>query len=660
MAMQLSKGERFNISKEAPGLKKMAIALGWQVTEAGQSYEIDVSAFMLGADGKIPNDKYFIFYNNLQSCDGSVLQSIPDKNNRGQEKKTIYGIILEKINPEIEEITFAVTIHEADKIKANFSEIKNAFIKITNLDTGSELVRYELKENFSRESAVEFGRLYKKNGQWRFQAVGEGYQAGLQSLVDKYYSGNSNNISPMSSELTAGTAADDLQLPAWDLEVDSEPEAEHSRQTRRVQPSRINNQVNNNSRSRKIPAALLAGLGVLVLGTSVGTIAFMRSGNETLKQAKILAVETQNAGKATDVNLLRSFDKRLKETIANLEKIPNFPGFGYQQARADLLKLRPSLVPVQQNLQAAESLATAQKLAMEAAVVVQKPPHPIEVWQQSQSKWQQAIALLEAIDSRTPVYNLAQNKLSNYRANHAVISQRVAISQKAANFSNQGSLKVQKGDVPGAIANFTQALTLNPNIPQAYLGLGIATSKQGNKQQAIYNYERALQFNPNLAEAYFGRAQAYYELGNKQQAIGDYEQAIRVNPNYALAYLERGAIRCMLGTKSPAVSDFQQAGELFLKQGDGNNYKLAQSFINDCQEPSAESAICDYRRNIDSFGRPCGRSVNVPIIIRRKSPTATSNSESTDVKSNSSVEKILPAYSDSSSTRTRSRRRSKR
>ena len=163
--MQLSKGERFNISKEAPGLKKIAIALGWQATDARQSYEIDVSAFMLSADGKLPNDKYFIFYNNLQSCDGSVLQSIPDKNNRGQEKKTIYGVILEKINAEIEEITFAVTIHEADKIKANFSNIKNAFIKITNLDTGSELVRYELKENFSRETAVEFGRLYRKNGE---------------------------------------------------------------------------------------------------------------------------------------------------------------------------------------------------------------------------------------------------------------------------------------------------------------------------------------------------------------------------------------------------------------------------------------------------------------------------------------------------------------
>ncbi|MEG3877066.1 TerD family protein [Microcoleus sp. herbarium7] len=651
MATQLIKGGRFNISSSAPDLKKMAIALGWEVTAAAQSYEIDVSAFMLGADGKIPNDKYFIFYNNLQSCDGSVLQSIPETNNRSQNNKTIYGIILDKIHPEIAEIIFAVTIHEAEKLQANFSNIKNAFIKISNLDTGIELVRYQLKENFSRETAVEFGRLYRKNGEWRFQAVGQGYQAGLQSFVDKYCSTNSNNIALNTSELAAETAAaDDLQLPAWELEV--EPAAaqaaaqQNSRQTRRLQPAQINNQVN--SRSRKIPAVVLASLGVLVLGTWCGTIAFVRSANETLNQAKILEFETQNAAQTTDVNLLRSFDKRLKETIANLEKIPNFPGFGYQQAEASKLKLRPKLVPAGQNLQAAESLEAAQKLAVEAALLVQKPPHPMEVWHQSHSKWQQSIALLEAIESRTPVYNLAQNKLSNYRANRAIISQRLAIAQKAANFSNQGSLKIQKGDVPGAIAYFTQALGLNPNIPQAYLGLGIATSKQGNKQQAIYNYDRALQFNPNLAEAYFGRGQAYYELGDKQRAIGDYEQAIRVNPDYGLAYLERGAVRCMLGTKPEAVADFNQAIELFSKQGDGNNHQLAKNFINECQEPSAQAVICDYRRNVDSLGRPCGRSVNVPIIIRRKPASSASNSDSTDVESNSST------------TRTRRPRRSKR
>jgi tetratricopeptide (TPR) repeat protein len=454
----------------------------------------------------------------------------------------------------------------------------------------------------------------------------------------------SNIIAPITNELTTEIAADDFQLPAWELDVELEPEP--SGETGNPLRSQTNNQVN--SGSHKIPAALLAGLGVLVLGTGAGTIAFIRSGNETLKQAKTLVVETQNAAKSTDVNQLRNWQIRLKETIANLDKIPNFPGCGYQQSKADLLKLRPIVVPVGQNLQAAESLEAAQKLAMEAAMVVQKPPHPMEVWHQSQTKWQQAIALLEAIESRTSVYNLAQNKLSNYRANRAIINQRVAIAQKATNFSNQGSVKVQKGDFQGAIANFTQALGLNPNIPQAYLGLGIATSQQGKKQQAIYNYDRALQFNPNLAEAYFGRGQAYYELGNKQRAIGDYEQAIRVNPNYGLAYLERGAIRCMLGTKPEAVADFNQAVELFSKQGDGNNYQLAQSFINECQQPSVEAVICDYRRKIDSLGKPCGSSFNIPIRIRRKSTNSASNSDSTDVESNSS------------STRTRSGRKSKR
>jgi len=163
-----------------------------------------------------------------------------------------------------------------------------------------------------------------------------------------------------------------------------------------------------------------------------------------------------------------------------------------------------------------------------------------------------------------------------------------------------------------------------------------------------------------LAEAYFGRGQVYYELGDKQKAIGNYGQAIRVNPNYGLAYLERGAIRCMLGTKSQAVADFHQAGELFSKQGDGNNYQLAKNFINECQEPTAQAVICDYRSNIDSLGRRCGGSVNVPIIVRRKAPSTASNSDSTEIKSNSSAPDISPTDSDSSSKRTRRRKRSKR
>jgi len=124
--------------------------------------------------------------------------------------------------------------------------------------------------------------------------------------------------------------------------------------------------------------------------------------------------------------------------------------------------------------------------------------------------------------------------------------------------------------------------------------------------------------------------------------------------------MERGAIRCMLGTKSQAVADFNQAGELFSKQGDGNNYQLAKNFINECQEPTAQAVICDYRRNIDSLGRRCGGVPNVPIIVRKKSASSASNSDSTEIKSNSSDAQISPTDSDSNSTKTRRRKRSKR
>ncbi|MGL5063210.1 MAG: tetratricopeptide repeat protein [Microcoleus sp.] len=650
MAVQLTKGERFNLSQTVPDLKKVAIALGWQLKDAGENFEIDASAFMLGADGKIPNDNYFVFYNNLRSPDSSVLQSVPQPQ-PDRENKSLFGIILDKIDPAIQEIVFVVTLHEAEKFNLNFSQLDKAFIKLSNLDGGSEIARYELKHNFSQETALDFGRLYRKNGAWKFQAVGQGYLDGLHSFIDKYSRKNSNNTG-VDRELAIASAGN-LQLSADELEMESAAASSSEIESR--QPSIANNRVNFGI--RKIPLALGASLGLLVLGMVGGSIALMHSANQTMKQAKLLIVETPKAAKETDVNLLRSFDKRLQETIANLERIPNLPGFGYQQSRADLTVLRNSSIPLQQNLQAAEMLETAQKLAVEAATIVQKPPHPVEVWYRSKSKWQESIGLLESIGKNTPVYNLAQKKLSNYRQNFAVISQRLAIAQKAANFSNQGSLKVQKGDSRGAIAYFHQALGLNANIPQAYLGLGIANLQQGNKQQAINNYDRALQLNPNLAEAYFGRGQAYYQSGNKQRAITDYEQAIRVNPNYGLAYLERGAVRCMSGIKSEAVADFQQASELFSKQGDTNNYQFAQRFIADCQQPTTAPVLCNYARNIDSLGRPCGKNLSVKITVKKNSASVPANSEYTDINLNKNAGDRTISTDDSSDTSTSSRRR---
>ncbi len=187
MSIELTKGERFNLSQEAPDFNKVAIALGWEVSQTAQNCDIDASVFMLGADGRIPYEKYFVFYNNLISPDGAVRHS--GDNTTGQiegDDETVY-VDLSLINAAVEEIVFVVTVHDGQAKNQNFSQVINAFIRLYNLETGSELVRYNLKEVFSQETALEFGRLYRKNGEWRFQAVGQGYNTGLQSFVDKYH-----------------------------------------------------------------------------------------------------------------------------------------------------------------------------------------------------------------------------------------------------------------------------------------------------------------------------------------------------------------------------------------------------------------------------------------------------------------------------------------
>lgn len=186
MGVQLSTGERFNLFQASPGLQKCAIALGWDLPNSGEAYEMDVSAFMLGEDGKIPNEQYFVFYNNVRSPDGSLRHA--NGNSSGKilgDDETLY-LNFTKLDPTIQEIVFIVTIHNAEERKQSFGDIKTAFIRLEDVNTGSELARYNLKEQFTSETALEFGRLYLKNGEWRFQAVGQGYNSGLQGFVDRY------------------------------------------------------------------------------------------------------------------------------------------------------------------------------------------------------------------------------------------------------------------------------------------------------------------------------------------------------------------------------------------------------------------------------------------------------------------------------------------
>ncbi|TAF70623.1 MAG: TerD family protein [Oscillatoriales cyanobacterium] len=207
MSIELTKGERFNLSQEVPNFNKLAIALGWQVSQTAQNCDIDASVFMLAADGRIPDEKYFVFYNNLTSPDGAVRHSGDSRSGQIEgDDETVY-VDLSKINSAIQEIVFVVTIHEGKEKHQSFSQVTNAFIRLYNSETGNELVRYNLNQIFSEETALEFGRLYRKNDEWRFQAVGQGYNAGLQSFVDKYYVENA-----VTQGANAGGKVDDAEV----------------------------------------------------------------------------------------------------------------------------------------------------------------------------------------------------------------------------------------------------------------------------------------------------------------------------------------------------------------------------------------------------------------------------------------------------------------
>ncbi|MCD8486313.1 MAG: TerD family protein [Desertifilum sp.] len=186
MGTQLVTGERFDLSQAAPEVKQVAVGLGWQVTQVGgQAYDIDASVFMIGADGKIPDERYFVFYNNLVSQDGSV-RHLANRQSRTSDQQTI-TVDLTQVNPAIEEIIIVVTIHDAKEKRQNFSQVRDAYIRLYNPSNEVEIARYNLTDQFDKERALEFGKFYKRNGKWRFQAVGQGYNMGLQSFVDKYY-----------------------------------------------------------------------------------------------------------------------------------------------------------------------------------------------------------------------------------------------------------------------------------------------------------------------------------------------------------------------------------------------------------------------------------------------------------------------------------------
>lgn len=181
--INLEKGQRVTIE-----LSKFTIGLGWDTnqTDTGFDFDLDASAFILGENKKILADEYFVFYNNLKSPDGSVEHTGDNLTGEGEGDDESIKIDLTHIDSRATEICFVVTIHQAAERRQNFGQVRNSFIRIYNSETGEEIARYDLEEDFSVETAVEFGRLYKKNGQWRFEAMGTGYKHGLDKFLEKY------------------------------------------------------------------------------------------------------------------------------------------------------------------------------------------------------------------------------------------------------------------------------------------------------------------------------------------------------------------------------------------------------------------------------------------------------------------------------------------
>ena len=171
------------------GLTLVGVGLGWDPNEGtGYDFDLDASAFMLGESGRIPTDEYFVFYNNQKSPDGSVESTGDDLtggNSDGGDDETI-NVDLSKVDPKIQEIVFTATIYKAEDRRQNFGQVRNSYIRIYDAKTNAEIARYDLDEDFSIETAVEFGRLYRRGDEWKFEAMGIGNKGGLQSLVNKY------------------------------------------------------------------------------------------------------------------------------------------------------------------------------------------------------------------------------------------------------------------------------------------------------------------------------------------------------------------------------------------------------------------------------------------------------------------------------------------
>ena len=188
MAINLSKGQKVDLTKGNPGLSKIVVGLGWDVNifDSGAAFDLDAAAFMVGGNGKCPTEKEFVFYGNLKHGSGAVEHMGDNLTGEGDGDDEQIVVDLSKVPANVERIAFTVTIYDAETRRQNFGQVNNAFIRIYNEVTGEELLRYDLGEDFSIETAAVFGELYKNGSEWKFNAIGSGYQGGLAALCANY------------------------------------------------------------------------------------------------------------------------------------------------------------------------------------------------------------------------------------------------------------------------------------------------------------------------------------------------------------------------------------------------------------------------------------------------------------------------------------------
>ncbi len=187
MAISLQKGGNVNLSKEAPGLAKMVVGLGWDTRSTdGAPFDLDGTVFLLKPDGKVRGDNDMVFYNNLKSADGSVAHSGDNRTGAGDGDDESVTIDLSKVPADVDKIAVCVTIHDADARRQNFGMVPKAFVRCINASGHTEIARFDLSEDGSAETAMVFGEIYRNGADWKFKAIGQGYKGGLGPLAASF------------------------------------------------------------------------------------------------------------------------------------------------------------------------------------------------------------------------------------------------------------------------------------------------------------------------------------------------------------------------------------------------------------------------------------------------------------------------------------------